>query len=277
VSTPERIEYGPHELQYGLLHRAEGAARGTVVLIHGGFWRWNPEYMDGPAGLADALAARGYEVSAPLLAGHGADVAALEATQWPDWLQSANEAFLALAARVPGRIAIVGFSMGGLLSLRLAADHSARVGGLVVMSAPINLRAGQVNGIRLLGLVPERWRRGPLRAIPKVASDVAHPDYRGKILGLPAMPVLALQALLDLMANVRNDLARVQAPTLVVHGRRDRTVPISDGELLADSLGAAPVVERLWLDESRHIVGIDVERDRLIVAIEAFLAARVDW
>ena len=227
--------------------------------------------------IADALGASGYDVETPLLSGHGLDPLALEATGWTDWLDSARAAFEALARRVTGRIAIVGFSMGGLLALQLAKAAPERVAALAVLSAPLRLRRFQVGGIRLLGLVPPRWRRGRLRAIPKsIGSDVAHPALRGKVQGLPAMPLRALQSLLALMATARLDLSRVSAPTLVAHGRHDHTVPIADSVELSGLLGAA-TVERLWLENSFHLVGVDVDQALLIEAILRFFARHARW
>jgi len=227
--------------------------------------------------IADALRAGGYDVEMPLLSGHGLDPLALETTGWADWLDSARAAFEVLARRVPGRVAIVGFSMGGLLSLELAKAAPERVAALAVLSAPLRLRRFQVGGIRLLGMIPPRWRRGRLRAIPKsIGSDVAHPDLRGKILGLPAMPLRALESLLELMAVARVGLQQVLAPTLVAHGRHDHTVPIADSVELSRLLGAA-TVERLWLENSFHLVGVDVDQALLIDAIQRFFAEHARW
>ena len=227
--------------------------------------------------IADALAAAGYVVAAPLLSGHGVDPAALEESSWTDWLRSAVAAFDALVAHIGGPVAIVGFSMGGLLALELAKAAPDRVAALAILSAPLRLRRTQVSGIRLLSLVPRRLRRGRLRAIPKsLGSDVAHPDLRGKVLGLPAMPVRALESLLALMAVARLDLARVGAPTLVAHGRHDHTVPIAASLELAARLGA-PVVERLWLERSFHLVGLDNDQQELIDGIRRFFEAHARW
>jgi carboxylesterase len=227
--------------------------------------------------IADALAARGYDVSTPLLSGHGLDPLALEATHWKDWLASARAAFDELASRTTGRIAVVGFSMGGLLALELAKAAPDRVAALAILAAPLRLRRAQVGGIRLLGLIPPRLRRGRLRAIPKsFGSDVAHPDLRGKILGLPAMPLRALQSLLALMATARIDLKRIITPTFIAHGRQDHTVPIADSFELAESLGTA-VIERLWLENSFHLIGVDVDKDLLIEGITRFFDTHARW
>ena len=227
--------------------------------------------------IADALAAQGYVIGTPLLSGHGLDPFALETTHWRDWLASAQAGFDELATRTKGRIAIVGFSMGGLLALQLALAQPDRVAALAVLSAPLRLRRAQVGGIRLLGLIPPRWRRGRLRAIPKsLGSDVAHPELRGKILGTPAMPLRSLQNLLELMATTRPGLGQVTVPTFVAHGRHDHTVPFADSEELAKSLGAE-IVERLWLENSYHLIGVDLDKQILIEGISRFFATHARW
>ena len=75
----------------------------------------------------------------------------------------------ALQARVGGGpIAICGFSMGGLLALRLARMYPERIKALVVMSAPLRLRRLQVMGIRAVGALPIDFRAHPVLAVPKL-------------------------------------------------------------------------------------------------------------
>lgn len=60
----ERLTYGEDPSQYGVLHLPDGPARGTCVVIHGGFWkaRYGVEYA---LPLAEDLAARGWVAFAP--------------------------------------------------------------------------------------------------------------------------------------------------------------------------------------------------------------------
>ena len=223
--------------------------------------------------LAEALGRRGCTVDAPMLAGHGGTLRGLAESSWRDWLRSAEEALDGLQARVGGRpVAVCGFSMGGLLALRLARLFPARISALVVMSAPLRLRRFQVAGIRALARLPFDFRAHPGAAVPKLAgSDISDEGLRYENPGLRAFPISALEALLDLMDTVRADLPAIRTPVLVVHGRQDHTVPMEDSLELTGCLGSE-VIERLWLDKSFHIVTLDVERDTVIDTATRFLA-----
>ena len=228
--------------------------------------------------LAEALGRAGCTVEAPTLAGHGGTLRALAESSWPDWLRSAETAMDALQARVGGGpIAICGFSMGGLLALRLARMYPDRITSLVVMSAPLRLRKLQVMGsgpsarCRLIFGPTRCWRPEALGG-----SDVSDPVLRYTNPGLRAFPIAALKALVSLMDTVRADLPAIRTPTLVVHGRHDHTVPMEDSLELTGCLGG-DVIERLWLDRSFHIVCIDVEQATVIDSAMRFLGRYAGW
>lgn len=228
--------------------------------------------------LAEAFGRAGCTVSAPMLAGHGATLAELAACRWTDWLASAERAMEDLRARVGGRpIAICGFSMGGLLALRLARLYPERVAALVVMSAPLRLRRLQVMGIRAAARLPLDLHKLPAVCIPKLnGSDISDPEMRYGNPGLRAFPMAALAALVDLMDGVRADLPAIRTPALVVHGRHDHVVPMEDSLELTGCLGSE-VIERLWLDKSFHIVTLDIERGAVIDGALRFLGRYAGW
>jgi carboxylesterase len=221
--------------------------------------------------LAEALAARGYTVSAPLLAGHGGTVAELAATRASDWLASAERALAALQAEVGGApVAVAGFSLGGLLALRLAVEKPASVTALALMAAPLRLRPFEVAAVRFLARLPRVLRWGPLAAIPKTRGyDVVDAQMQRRNPGLEALPITGALSLVELGDRVRGELGAVRAPALVVHGAHDRTVPFADSLELAGALGS-PVVDRLWLPRSGHLLAIDVDAPTLIEAVVRF-------
>jgi carboxylesterase len=223
--------------------------------------------------LAEAFGREGFSVSAPTLAGHGDSLAALQRSTWADWLASAERALEALSERSKGTpVALVGFSMGALLALRLARLYPARVAALVVMGTPLRLRPWKVAAIRALNMLPLPLSRLPGAHVPKPnGSDISIPAMRHGNPGLQAFPIAALGQLVQLMDVVRNDLQAVRAPSLVAHGRFDHVVPGADADELAAALGSA-VVERLWLERSFHVVGLDVDAEELTRAATGFVS-----
>jgi carboxylesterase len=250
----------------------DGDARGVVCLhgITGTPFEVRP--------LAEALGRAGCTVEAPTLAGHGGTLGELAAVGWEDWLRSAEEAMQRVRARVGGRpIALAGFSMGGLLALRLARLHPEQVSALVVMSTPLRLRRLQVIGIRAVSRLPFDLRKLPGLCVPKLnGSDISDPEVRYTNPSLRAFPVAALKGLVDLMDTVRADLPAIRTPTLVVHGRKDHTVPMEDSLELTGCLGSE-VIERLWLEKSFHIVLQDVERGEVVDRALRFLGRNAGW
>jgi carboxylesterase len=221
---------------------------------------------------AEAFGRAGFSVEAPMLAGHGETLAELARSTWAEWLASAERALDALTARVNGRpVAIVGFSMGGLLALRLARLHPSRVAALVVIGTPLRLRRFQVGAVRAVARLPFDFGRWSAASIPKPnGSDVSIPEMRHGNPGLPAFPIAALRQLFDLMDVVRAELPSVRTPALVMHARHDHVVPMDDSLELTGSLGSE-IIERLWLERSFHVVGLDVDSAQAIEAATRFV------
>jgi carboxylesterase len=226
--------------------------------------------------LAEALAGRGFTVMVPALAGHCGTVAELARTRWPDWLASTEAALDRLLGEVEGgRVAVAGFSLGGLLALRLARLRPTQVAALAVMAAPLRLRPYQVRAVRLLARLPALLRRGPFDVLPKLGGyDIVDREMALLNPALAGMPVQGLASMLELGDLVRRDLPDIRVPTLVAHGERDRTVPLQDSLELVGTLGA-PIVERLFLPRSGHLIAIDVERSALVEAVSRFFATHL--
>lgn len=222
---------------------------------------------------AEAFGRAGFSVEAPMLAGHGETLRELARVTWGDWLASAQRKLDALLERTHGRsVAICGFSMGGLLALRLAQQFPERIAALVLMGTPLRLRRFQVDAIRAICRLPVDFGRWSAASIPKPnGSDISIPEMRHGNPGLPAFPIAALRQLFDLMDVARAGLPNVRTPALVVHARHDHVVPMDDSLELTGSLGSA-IIERLWLDRSFHVVGLDVESAEVVDAAAKFVA-----
>jgi carboxylesterase len=250
-----------------LLPGAPGADVG-VLLVHG--FTGTPFEM---RLLGEDLSRRGLPCAAPLLAGHGAGPQALAATAWPDWVRSAEAALLDLHERVAAsgrrpRLAVIGLSMGGLITLELCRRHPALIAAIGLLATPLWLRPWQVRAIRALTSSP----LGHL-SLPKfIGSDVSDPEMWAKNPAIAGLPLSALGSLCAFMEHVRAGVPEVRQPALLAYAVHDHTVPYGCLAELQARLGTPTNALRvLSLPRSYHLLTLDIEREVLFDALARHL------
>lgn len=220
--------------------------------------------------IADALHAAGFAVHVPLHAGHR-DPDALAEHGWRDWYASAEAALLRFAGPEP--VVVVGFSMGALLALRLAALHRDRIAGVASISVMLELPAWQVwlaRGLAELRRRP-RWR-GLIGHFPKRGVDVRSFVRAQQSPSLRVFPFAAIAELGGLQHDLRARLGHITAPLLLLHGRYDHTAPPEHSERVAQAVASAQV-RRVLLPRSFHIVGDDLDRAQVCREVVDFARA----
>ena len=178
------------------------------------------------------------------------------------------------------RAHVYGISLGGMIAQQLALRHPGRVRSLVLGAThPGGPRAiapdrEVLEFLRRRPFLPHEeaaWAsvqfnygadcraRHPSRIAEDVAHRLAHP-----------FPAAAYSAQLY-AAGVHNclgRLARVAVPTLIVHGRHDRLIPVENAELMAERMPQARLV---ILEHSGHLY--PTEQPEVDEAISEFMAA----
>jgi carboxylesterase len=213
--------------------------------------------------VADRLCRAGVRCLAPVLPGHeSAD--ALSRSSWLDWVEGAREALAALGET--RRTLIVGSSMGALVACTLAAENPGRVDGIALLAPALELQPlGKLAGW-LAGSTPmARF----LPQIPKGGgSDVGDPEARAANPCMETVPLRSVGELLAFQSHVDGLLPRVRCPALVVAGALDGTVTVAGARRMAGRLGGG--ARFVLLPRSRHLVAIDVERERLADDVMTF-------
>jgi class 3 adenylate cyclase len=185
-----------------------------------------------------------------------------------------------LAAVDSRRAALCGYSEGGPLCALFAATYPARTAGLVMLGsyasrawrpdAPWGRTAQEMEQFNRL--CEAEWG-APLaieRIMPSVAQDEAVRRWWGRYLRMSASPaaVVALNTM-NHEIDVRQVLASVQAPALVMHASGDRQVDVRFGRELAALMPRARFVE---LDGEDHVPWLS-NAERIVGEIRAFSAA----
>lgn len=196
------------------------------------------------------------------MAGHEAGHEVLARTSHGEWVEAARVELERLRAE-HDRVFLVGVSMGGLVSLRLA--QTEQVDALVVVGTPLVLAPPVPQLVPLLRhLMPFRPKRG---------SDLQDPVARARHPGLEAMPLASVVELIALQARVIPALPEVRAPILIAHGRRDRTARPRDAARLHAEVGSTEK-ELFLLERSGHVATVDYDGAALSRAAADFLARR---
>lgn len=247
------------------IHRGEGP-RG-VLLLHG---LTGTPYDVAP--FADSLHARGLAVRAPLLAGHS-DLSTLETTSWRDWYASAEAAFDELHAGGRRRVLVVGFSLGSLLSLRLAALRTTDLAGLAVLSVPLTFPGWQRTAIGALARLRTTPGLGRLVGmLPKDGPDVRVERAFRQSPSLRGFPFPSLAEMVALQDEVLDLLPYVRTPILLLHGRHDHIAPVEHCDRVAQRVGSSHV-HKVVLPQSFHILAHDLDRAQAEAELVGFAAS----
>ncbi|WP_368232418.1 pimeloyl-ACP methyl ester esterase BioH [Aeromonas sp. s3] len=222
-----------------------------LVLLHG--WGMNGAVWHG---IVPALAAR-YRVHLVDLPGFGNSPLAGEVEYSLPWLAEQ------VAAILPERCHLLGWSLGGLVASQLALNYPERLHSLItVASSPCFMARDEWPGIApkvltgfnqmLAGDFKQTIER--FLAIQAMGSEHARDDIRQLrhwLAERPAPQLAALEAGLDLLADVdlRDELVQLNLPWLRVYGRLDSLVPKASIPLLDERY---PASRSVVLEKASH-------------------------
>jgi len=197
----------------------------------------------------EAASSVGLAALAPLLPGHGTHARDLAKTRFADWTASAEAAL----DRVQAPAVVTGLSMGSLLALDLAIRRPESVRALALLGNAVWLSAHWAL------VFAERARLPDFLAPKKGGSDIADPTSQSSHVSYDAHPVHAAIDLRRAGERIRERLGEVRCPTLILHGAKDRTCPVSNAWRVAERLGTDDQ-RVIVFPRSRHILTRDVEQ-----------------
>ncbi|MBN2875363.1 MAG: alpha/beta fold hydrolase [Spirochaetales bacterium] len=198
--------------------------------------------------VAAASKARGWDIAAPLLPGHGTQPEDLLSTEWSQYLAAVRDEWAKLRPQYDAAC-LVGTSMGGALALALAEETCggpaamapsaiATIGAPAVLNS--YLRHGMVKSpllylARFLGGVLPGY--GMAFPDPEREGEDGDADWKG-YLGTYTRQAYTLQVG---MREVTKHLGRVTCPTLICHGRGDKMVNFENARIIESGVGSGVI------------------------------------
>ncbi len=230
--------------------------------------------------LGQHLNAQGYTVYGPRLPGHGTDPRDLQRVSWREWYFCALDGYHMLREQCD-RVFVMGLSMGGGLTLLLAANEA--VDGLVIFSTPYDLQSQVKRPLRaLLPLIPSiTWliptiakSRSPEResAFEQYVRDESHrrgEEFSGRG-NYGTWVTAAVWELHELLREMRQSINQIAAPALLIYSKGDHTVTLPNSQHIYDALGTER--KRLvLLENSSHNVTIHTEHQLVFDTVSSFV------
>jgi len=259
--------------------RIAGGPQG-VLLIHGlGGTPVEMRYV------AQGLARAGYTVHVPQLAGHCATAEELWATTWQHWYESVEEEHYRLRERC-STIAVGGLSMGAILALHHAVQYSDEVSALTLYAPSLWLDGWGIPWYSsLFRLITQRWLAQFFPFAERDPWGIKDPRIRALIeqaiksgdssqAGVAALPGSLMLELRWLVQRVKDEIAKIKQPVLIVHPREDDRASLRNVCFLQDNLGGP--VQTVVLDDSYHIVTLDRQRELVLQRTLDFLS-NANW
>jgi len=228
-----------------------------ILLIHG--------FTGSPADvmpLAKALNndGKGFTIYSILLPGHGTKMEDMSPVKWKEWVLYSSEKLKILIKNYK-KVSLIGFSMGGDISLCLAAKYN--IDRIVSICTPILIKNKLYFIAEFLSIFRKYnyWKKTTL--IPGELDLPYSTGYKG-------MPVRSIAELRNITIAAFNRLHRIKQPIMVVQSLKDRTVHIKSPFLIFDNV-KSQYKELLLLENSRHNPIKGIEREKLYLAVEKFL------
>jgi len=255
--------------------RIAGGPQG-LLLIHGlGGTPVEMRYV------AHGLARAGYTVHVPQLAGHCGTPEELWATTWQHWYESVEEEHHRLRETC-STVVVGGLSMGAILALHHAVQYSEDVSALALYAPSLWLDGWGIPWYsNLFRLITQRWLAQFFPFAERDPWGIKDPRIRALIeqaiksgdssqAGVSALPGSLMLELRWLVQRVKEEIAKIKQPVLIVHPREDDRASLRNVCFLQDNLGGP--VQTVVLDDSYHIVTLDRQRELVVQRTLDFLS-----
>ncbi|KKP31827.1 MAG: hypothetical protein A2312_01085 [Candidatus Staskawiczbacteria bacterium RIFOXYB2_FULL_32_9] len=250
--------------------------RTGILMLHG-FTSCPSQFKE----LSNFFSSKGFCISTPLMAGHGATPKELRKSSLDDWKKSVKDAYLDLKKNVD-KIFIIGNSFGGNMAFWLAREFDNEQSGIITLGAPIWLKHHNFILFRLntYGLL-RRYYKKPRRVYKNVFAFIKS-LFAKKNQDLPFAPILcreereiiptrSFRYFLNFIKNdTKPNLNKVIVPILIAHSLADTVAQSKSAEFIYKNIGSE-FKKLYWFESNYHVILKDEKRIKLFKKIHSFI------
>lgn len=201
--------------------------------------------------LNEYLRDNGYITACPKLKGHTGNPKDMKKANYKDWIASAEEELLILMKKTD-KIAILGFSMGGLIAVNLACKYDIKA--IVTINTPIyywNFKMVLLN-------IYDDIKNKKLNYIKRY--------IRAK----KSSPLISMINFLHLLNITKTKLSNIKCPFLILQTKDDDTTRLKSADYLYDNISSKDKEIRLY-DKGGHLVLVSQDKDEVMMDVEEFI------
>lgn len=221
--------------------------------------------------IANHFASSNFRVVLPLLPGHGVNADSIHPTCYLDWIEKHAKSIEFLRhEREDRKIFLVGHSLGGCLSLIQAARRDD-IAGVITIAGVVKYFSFLHFLAKILGKTMGE-RKVKYRKFKFHDKRLFSNPYIKRIeTNFHRITLKTLMEAINLIEEADKALPQIKQPILVIHSKKDRTVPFFNAKRILKRVKSAS--KRLVsLDQSHHIVVADTDKDRVIYEINTFIS-----
>lgn len=207
--------------------------------------------LDEISPLASRLEEEGYQVICPVLAGHTGRRRDLKGVNYKQWVSSAEEGLKELLSTCE-EVYLIGFSMGGLISLYLATRY--KVSGVITLNSPIFYWDVKRIALNILEDIKLKKLDNTRRYLSSSKS----------------FPISALFNFRILLSKAKPLLKEVHCPVFIAQALEDDTVRTSSASFLTKNIASQQKVTKYY-EKSGHLILWSKSADQVINDVIQFV------
>lgn len=236
----------------------EGTNGKGVLLVHG--WTSTPYEV---RRLGKYLNENGYTVLGIQLTGHGTVPKDLEGVKWNQWLDDVSNGYEKLSQTCE-KIFIGGTSIGANLALVFAKEKK-EIAGLILMATPNRLKFENIvilfaKVLKIFGRYRKKYYPPTFGARTTITRLISYQTY----------PIGSALETFELIKYVRNNLAAINQPVLIMQSTHDHVVEKKSMEMIYEKIGST-VKKKKYINKAYHTFISDIKNEHVFEDILNFL------